>query len=107
MPKQATGPGQSCLLAPNGAERWSYCKLREDMSTYAYYYVLTAEAAIKVGIINDKWEEIIAHNATEVAVMEVAMSRHRSYKEAEVFALESGDSTWVLSPDGRTQWVPQ
>ena len=77
------------------------------MPTSAYYYVLTAEAAIKVGIINDKWEEIIPHRATEVAVMEVAMSRHRSYKEAEIFALESGDDTWVLSPDGTAQWVPQ
>ena len=77
------------------------------MATYTHYYVLTAEAAIKVGIINDKWEEIIAHNATEVAVMEVAMSRHRSYKAAEIFALESGEDTWVLAPDGKAQWVPQ
>lgn len=77
------------------------------MPTYGYFYVLTAEAAIKVGIINDKWEEVIPHNATEEAVMEVAKSRHRSYKEAELFALESGDDTWVLSPDGKAQWVPQ
>jgi len=77
------------------------------MPTYAYYYVLTAEAATKVGVINDKWEEIIPHTATEMAVMAVAMSRHRSYKEAELFALESGEDTWVLAPDGKAQWVPQ
>ena len=77
------------------------------MLTYAYYYVLTAEAATKVGIINDKWEEIIHHDATEAAVMEVAMSRHRSYQAAEVFALESGEDTWVLTPEGKAQWVPQ
>ncbi|HEY0469402.1 MAG TPA: hypothetical protein VGC79_34670 [Polyangiaceae bacterium] len=77
------------------------------MATYTHYYVLTAEAAIKAGIINDKWEEIDPHDVTEVAVMEVAMSRHRSYKAAEIFALESGDDTWVLSPDGKAQWVPQ
>ena len=77
------------------------------MLTYAYYYVLTAEAAIKVGVINHKWEEITQHNATEAAVMAVAMSRHRSYQAAESFALESGEDTWVLAPDGKAQWVPQ
>lgn len=77
------------------------------MPTYGYYYVLTAESAIKVGIINDKWEEITPHDVTEEAVMGVAMSRHRSYKEAEIFALESGEDTWVLAPDGKAQWVPQ
>ncbi len=75
--------------------------------TYTHYYVLTAEAAIKVGIINDKWEESTSHDATEVAIMEVAMSRHRSYKAAEIFALESGEDTWVLAPNGKVQWVPQ
>jgi hypothetical protein len=75
--------------------------------TYAYYYVLTADAAIKVGVINNDWEEIFPHDATEGAVMEVAMSRHHSYKAAELFALESGEDTWVLAPDGKAQWVPQ
>lgn len=77
------------------------------MLTYAYYYVLTAEAAIQVGIINDKWEEIIPHDAPETAIMRVAMSRHRSYQAAESFALESGEDTWVLAPDGKAEWVPQ
>ena len=77
------------------------------MLTYAYYYVLTAEAAIKVGIITDKWEEVIPHNVAEGAVMAVAMSRHRSYHAAESFALDSGEDTWVLAPDGKAQWVPQ
>jgi len=75
--------------------------------TYAFYYVLTAEAAIAIGVINDKWEEILPHDATERAVMKVAMSRHHSYKAAELFALESGEDTWVLAPDGKAQWVPQ
>jgi len=77
------------------------------MPTYAYYYVLTAEAAIAVGVITQKWEEIIPHHATEEAVMKVALSRHRSYKAAEIFALESGEDTWVLALDGKAQWVPQ
>ena len=77
------------------------------MLPYSFYYVLTAEAAIKIGIISEKWEEISPHDVTEQAVMKVATSRHRSYKEAERFALESGDDTWVLSPDGKAQWVPQ
>jgi hypothetical protein len=75
--------------------------------TYAYYYVLTAEAAIAVGVINDKWQELPLHHATEGAIMKVAMSRHHSYKSAELFALESGEDTWVLAPDGKAQWVPQ
>jgi hypothetical protein len=74
---------------------------------YGHYYVLTAEAAIKVGIISDSWEEIMPHNATEAAVMGVAMSRHRSLEAAELFALQSGEDTWVLAPDGKTKWVPQ
>ena len=77
------------------------------MVTYTHYYVLTAEAAIKVGIINDKWEEIIPHDVTEVSIMKVAMSRHHSYQAAESFALDSGEDTWVLAPDGKAQWVPQ
>jgi len=77
------------------------------MPTYAYYYVLTAEAAIKLGVINDKWEELSPHDATEASVMQVAMSRHHSYKAAEQFALESGEDTWVLAPDGALRWVPQ
>lgn len=63
------------------------------MPTYAYYHVLTAEAAIEIGVINDKWEEIVPNVATEKAMMAVAMLRHRSSKEAEVFALQSGDDT--------------
>ena len=74
---------------------------------YAYYYVLTAEAAIQVGVLSDKWEELSDHGATEVAVMKVAMSRHHSYQAAEQFALESGEDTWVLAPDGLVKWVPQ
>jgi hypothetical protein len=81
--------------------------MARTMPTYAYHYVLTAEAAVKVGIINDKWEEIIPHDVAEAAVMEVAMSRHRSAKEAEIFALQSGEDTWVLSRDGAAQWIPQ
>lgn len=77
------------------------------MPTYGYYYVLTADNAIKVGLINDKWEEIIPHNVTEEAVMEVAMGRLKSFKAAEQFALESGEDTWVLAPDGKATWVPQ
>jgi hypothetical protein len=81
--------------------------LEDRPVTYAYYYVLTAEAAIAVGVINDKWEEILAHDATERAILKVAMSRHRSYEAAELFALESGEDTWVLAPDGKAHWVPQ
>jgi hypothetical protein len=77
------------------------------MSTYAKYYVLTAEMAVQVGLINDKWEEIVPHGVSEEAILKVAMSRHRSYKEAEGFALDSGEDTWVLAPDGSVQWVPQ
>jgi hypothetical protein len=77
------------------------------MPNYAFYYVLTAEAAVRVGIINDKWEELTPHAVTESEVMSVAMSRHGSFKAAELFALESGEDTWVLAPDGRAQWVPQ
>jgi hypothetical protein len=76
------------------------------MPAYTYYYVLTTEAAIKAGIINDKWEEIVPHGATEEAVMAVATTRHRSYEEAEAFALGTGDDAWVLTPDGQAQWVP-
>lgn len=77
------------------------------MPAYAFYYVLTADAAIKAGFINEKWEEIVPPTATELAVMDVAMSRHHSYKAAELFALESGEDTWVIAPDGKAQWVPQ
>jgi hypothetical protein len=77
------------------------------MTTYAHFYVLTAESAVQVGLINDKWEEIVPHNVAEEAILKVAMSRHKSYKEAENFALDSGEDTWVLAPDGTVQWVPQ
>lgn len=76
------------------------------MSRYGYYYVLSTRAAIQVGIIDDKWEEIVPHEANEEAVKAVAQTRHRSLAEAEHFAVSSGDDAWVLGPDGRARWVP-
>jgi len=71
------------------------------------YHVLTAEAAIHVGIINEKWEDVTPHGATEDVIAAAAKSSHSSFKAAEYAALSSGLDCWVVGPDGKAEWIPQ